>query len=131
MQTTELEGQGAVKRFRKALLVALLVAAVMVAGRWILHERSRSAALAVVVELGGRIGSITAPFGGTEYYVTFRGCALKRGDIDRLIVLNDLARWSFVGLGLQGATISAEDRDYIKQQLPAVHISPAQDEPVR
>lgn len=85
-------------------------------------------ALPIVAELGGRVGSITAPFGGTEYYISFPpGYALTRDDIDRLVVLNALARCSYVGVSLDYTTISGTDREYLKQKLSEVHLSPFED----
>jgi hypothetical protein len=111
------------KRVSQLLAVVLIVAVAFVAMRYALHQRARSLALAVVAELGARVGSITAPLGGTEYCISFPERALTRADLDRLVILNELAKWSSVRLFLNDATISGEDRDYLKQKLPKVHVS--------
>ncbi len=114
------------KRFFQIGVVVLVVAIAFVAMRYALHQHARSLALRVVADLGGRVGSITAPLGGTEYCVSFPDRALTRADIDRLVVLNALAKWSYVGLALNDVTISGEDRDYLKLKLPKVHVSPVE-----
>jgi hypothetical protein len=122
---SELWSQVAVKRFIQFLAVAAVVAASLYATRCARHQRARSMALPVVAELGGKVGSITAPFGGTEYYISFAGRTLTRKDIDRLVVLNGLARnWNYVSVSLNDANISSMDREYMLQRLPEVHIIP-------
>jgi hypothetical protein len=113
------------KRFVQSIAVVAIVAGAVYAAGYIGHQRARRIALPVVAELGGKVGSITAPFGGTEYRISFSGRTLTRADIDRLVVLNDLARnGNYVSVSLDGAIISAADRNYMRERLPEVHLLP-------
>jgi cation transporter-like permease len=111
------------KRFLQFLVVVSIIVGVVYATRSVRHQRARSIALPVVSELGGRVGSITAPFGGTEYHISFAGRSLTREDIDRLVVLNDLARnGNYVSVAVYDATISPENVEYMQQRLPEVRV---------
>ena len=113
------------RRFFQVLAVAAIVPTAVYATRCVRHQQARAVALPIVAELGGRVGSITAPFGGTEYYISVAGCSLSRENIDRLAVLNALARnWNYVSVSLNDASISSEDREYMQQKLPEVHMLP-------
>lgn len=115
------------KRFIQFLAVVAIIAGVVYVTRYVRHQRARSIALPVVSELGGKVGSISAPFGGTEYYISFAGRSLTREDIDRLVVLKALARnWNYVSVSLKDATISLKDREYMQQRLPEVHVLPVE-----
>ena len=102
-----------------------VVVGVGYAARFVWHQSVRSVALPVVAEVGGKVGSITAPLGGTEYVISFVGCTLTRKDIDRLVVFNELARnGNSVSISLDGASISLEDRQYLQKKLPKVQVWP-------
>lgn len=121
-------------RFRVArgfvLVIALCVFMVVavLATRAIRHRRVRAVVLPVVFQLGGKVGSLPDPLGGAEYYVTFNGCTLTRDDIDRLVVLNELAtNGGYVGLSVEGATISDADREYLRHILSQVRMASPSD----
>jgi hypothetical protein len=119
------------KRFYQLLPLLIVVTGAFIAVRYSRHQHARSLALAVVDELGGRVGSITAPFGGTEYCISFPGRTLTRVDIDRLVILRPLAKLSYVSLSLNDATISREDHEYLLQKLSEVHVMPLEHGPVQ
>lgn len=117
------------KRFCRFVVAIVAIGCAVYAVRHVRDKRARAIALPVVYELGGHVGSITAPFGGTEYYVTFDGQSLTRQDVDKLVVLNALARnWNLVTISLENVSISSADRDYMRQLLPEVRIQPVESE---
>jgi len=110
--------------------MVVVVAGAFLAVRSVGHQRARSLALPVVAELGGKAGSITAPFGGTEYYISFAGCTLTRDDVERLVVLNALASGgNYVSLSLQDATIADADRAHLLQTLSEIRVLPGSERP--
>lgn len=115
----------ALKRIYLILGVIALAAAAVFATRYARHQHDRKLALSVVAELGGKVGSITAPFGGTEYYISFAGCTLTKKNIDRLVVLKPLVkRGDYITISLEDAIISTADLKYLKCTLLEVHILP-------
>jgi hypothetical protein len=112
-----------VKRICQFVTLALVVVVAVYAVRGTRARRAQDIAVPVVKELGGWVGALPTPFGGTDYYITFEGKILSREDIDKLVVLNDLAKkWNHVTVSLNSVTISVADREYMRQLLTEVRI---------
>lgn len=103
-------------RLFRALAVIALIPVSFFTYRAVIYHQARRATLPVIADLRGKVGSISAPLGGTDYQVSLRGVTPTRAEIDRLVVVNDLAAgWNSVRLSLDDTQITPEHRRHLQE----------------
>jgi hypothetical protein len=110
------------KRSKQALIALIAVVGVLVAIRYVRHQRDRELALPDIAAIGGDVGSIPCEPFGTEYRVSFRDRMLTRQDLDRLRALEPLASRNPVGIAFRNCGLTAVDLQYIQQIVPSVRL---------
>ena len=106
------------RRLMQFFLLMLVAGALLFAAREVIDHRNRHAALPVVTELGGKIGSTPVwPF-GNEYRISFHDVHLTNDDLRRLVVLNLLTQRHTIGIAFVDTNLTEDEIQSLRQQLP-------------
>src|SRR5689334_4199641 len=104
--------------FRRTIAVALIAGLCWLVVRDVLQSQRKVEALALVREMGGRMGGLPAwPF-GEEIRVEFQNRDFNRQDLERLTVLKPLTGRNWVGVMFKDSNLTREDILDLREKLP-------------
>lgn len=106
-----------------ALVLILFVGWIVV--REVQDAANKRCAYPVIVQLGGRIGSLPTPipFTGSELRIVFDQKKLTNKELQQLTVLNPLASKHTVGVMFQDTNVTGDQIRMLREQIPDCQIN--------